>query len=454
MMLPNNFPIYGNYSAKRKLDDLRRLLQTDLFRTQYMDGGAAARLIATALRSYHGCLGSPLWTEDPFLADLKSQPYRLNLVFAAIFDLVCNIEYLHNRVASTKWIYCHRDRNDLSSISVGYYSFLKQCPQCCLDLGLDTRIAGAQHKPSSHHIGEITTVVTALLLQVVAYAAPKPLRVATVAKQSHDIDAVAFREDLLVLLEIKASPMVTFPLRAVLPRPFTRDTEGTLLEIDQHELITLDFSAYPLSLYLPHTGISIPLPYTASSSWPYDPVEAWVSTPDNFLAFLSSWLQIYNAYKTPKTSRRGRDIVLAYLANGWGDEIDSNKTKPGLGRTDDIKKGTYQLLKFGAYYRAESPDLPIRSALVANLDPVFMFEEYIAKLLDVRWSKEQHFRKVKDAPGYRIISEEALFYLYEAILAFNRPIINDAILSECFDFARTDDALIDGRLDGLLATWN
>ncbi len=43
---------------------------------------------------------------------------RINLVCAALFDLVCNAEYIHGRVTNRSWIYCNRcrDNGDLRNL--------------------------------------------------------------------------------------------------------------------------------------------------------------------------------------------------------------------------------------------------------------------------------------------------------------------------------------------------
>jgi hypothetical protein len=168
---------------------------------------------------------------------------------------------------------------------------------------------------------------------------------------------------------------------------------------------------------------------------------------------MEAWGEVFLGYSVPKTQRTGREVAMGYLANGWGDYIDSNKTKAGLGRTDDIKKGTYQLLKFGAYYRDGSPNLPIRGALTANLDPLFLYAQYLEKLVDARWAPSSKFAASETKPDHKEILEADLYYLYDAVLAFNRPTVNDPTMSGCFDFDCFNVALLDGRLDSLLATW-
>ena len=447
------FPVYANCPAKARLDDLFRLVSADLFDSNYIDTRSAAALIATGLETLRDCTGDPRWHSNPVLAQLCKHDLRLNMVAAALFDLVCNAEYLHGRLINERWIYCNRDRDAARPDIHAYYSFLKQCPECCQDRGLGPRITLARHKPQSHTIGEITTVTTALFLTLLGHSAAKPLDVGLISKQSHNVDAIAWRDDLLVLFEIKASPLVTYPARVKLDAPFTKHDLNGPAEYDQHQLIDVEYNRHDLSLYLANTGQDIPLGRPGTAHWPYPQLTSYLSTPDGFLNFMEAWGGIFLAYRIPKTERTGRDAVIAYLANGWGDDIDSNKTKSGLGRTDDIKKGTYQLLKFAAYYRDGSPDLPVRGALTANLDPLFFYERYLEKLIDGRWAPSRKFRTSAASPEYKEILEEDLFYIYDAVLTFNRPVVNDSHLQGCFDFARLEATLVSGRLDALLRTW-
>jgi hypothetical protein len=302
--------------------------------------------------------------------------------------------------------------------------------------------------------GSITTAATTIFLSLLARSASPKLDVGIISKQSHDVDALAWREDLLVLFEIKASPLVTYPVRANLFKPLTEAGPDGPVEIGQHKLVDVDFEARKLSLYLANKNIDVPLGRPNNRAWPYPELTKFIGSPDGLLNYLESWSEIFLGYSVPKTARAGRDVILGYLANGWGDEIDSNKTKAGLGRTDDIKKGTYQLLKFGAYYRDGCPDIKIRGALAANLDPLFMYADYLEKLIDARWAPASKFRRVSANPDYQEILERDLFYIYDAVLAFNRPVVNDRDLRGCFDFGLMEKALVAGRLDSLLDSWS
>jgi hypothetical protein len=442
------FPDYSQLQTKEKLADLERLAETDLTQNEYICGGGMARLLAGALRCFAGSLAEPRWQTDAFLQRAAAGGHRFHLFLAALFDLACNVEYVHGRLVNSKWIYCHRVGSPRPTV---YYSFLKQCPACCLDHGLEKRLAGAQHMPSSHHIGEITTTAMTMLLKLVMRAGDNPPSLAAITKQSHDVDAVAFRDNLLLLLEIKASPMVTFPVGMDLPEPlFTEGTEGRK-EFRQHSLVDVPVDFERLFLFLPHRKVRFAWPRGKDANWPYDAAARRFSRTNHLLEYFSAWLELFRAYSVPKTKRNEREAILSYLVNGWGDEIDSNKTKPGLGRTDDIKKGTYQLLKFGAYHADDEAGLPVRGAQAANLDPLFLREDYFEKLADVRWGKGRAF--VQHDNEWRI-ADRNLHYFYNAVLAFNDPLINDPLLAGVFDIPRAEKALLAGKLDGLLAEWS
>jgi len=445
--------------AEESMADVRRLLTTDLTYSGFLDGLAARRLVATMLKTYKAAQTSPRWTQDPYLNKLGTGGERFSKVLSAIFDFSTNVEYCsarQRRVTDSKWIYCNAAQDGAAGTAPGtcarvFYSFLKQCPSCCLNVGLEARIEGAQHKPPSHHIGEITGSLMGMLLVPVLLSHTPALHYGMVTKQSHSVDAVAFNRDLAVLMEIKASPLVTLPIASDLTDPMTTDTDDGTREYDRHKLVDFIHRSAPLYFFVPHRNQRIPLGTPTTQSWPYDPVTAYMESVNAFLDYVSAWAELFDAFCVPKTERTGRVERVAYLTNGWGDEIDSNKTKPGLGRTDDLKKGTYQLLKYGAYYKDICKRRTLYSALLANLDPVNLWTEYLERLLDVRWTKEAHLTEVNNL--YQV-SRDRMYHLYEAIVAFNRPVLNEPRLRTIFDFDRAHTALVSGTLDTpLLEPW-
>ena len=442
------FPDFSSLRTQDKITDLVRLAEVDLTKNEYVFGKGIAQVLGTLFGRYRGDTASAEWAADPFIAPTLASGKAFHLFLAAAFDLAANMEYAHGRLVNSKWIYCHRHGE---ARPTAYYSFLKQCPRCCLDMGLESRLSGAQHKPSSHHIGEITTTITALLLKLIAKGNQSCLSIATITKQSHDVDAIGYCENLIALFEIKASPMVTFPFSFQLPSPLVEEGQDGPTEYRQHQLIDVVADFTNLGMFLPHRGVTVPLSRQAGDhQWPFEAALRAFADPHWVRTYFSAWLELFYAYSVAKVQRTAVQQRLTYLVNGWGDEIDSNKTKPGLGRTDDIKKGTYQLLKFGAYYNDEEADLKVRGVLVANLDPLFLKQAYFNGLKGIRWGLEDRFHE--DEHEYRI-SKSHLHYLYSAVIAFNEPVINDAVLQDAFDMECAEQALLTGKLDGLLDEW-
>ena len=59
---------------------------------------------------------------------------------------------------------------------------------------------------------------------------------------------------------------------------------------------------------------------------------------------------------------------------------------------------------------------------------------------------------MKDGKDWRI-ADRNLHYLYNAVFAFNEPVINDAKLIGSFDIAEAERALQSGKLESLLNDW-
>ena len=142
--------------AEGSVQDLLRLLDLDLNSSQFFDGPNARKLVATWLKAYRDSQSDERWVSDPFLAQLGSDGGRLAMVLSAAFDFVTNVEYCSTRLrrlTDSKWIYCNAASKEgpPGKQARVFFAFLKQCPHCCLTLGLGARIEGAQHKPASHH---------------------------------------------------------------------------------------------------------------------------------------------------------------------------------------------------------------------------------------------------------------------------------------------------------------
>jgi hypothetical protein len=131
---------------------------------------------------------------------------------------------------------------------------------------------------------------------------------------------------------------------------------------------------------------------------------------------VSAWWQLFLAYQVPKKRRVQGVQQLSYLTNGWGDNTDSNKTKAGLGRSDDMKKGTYQMLHFGAAFKDRCLTRRVLVGLFANMDPVNMYAEYLEPIQDALWTTQAP----EDDGEYVRFRKDRVYRLYDAIVTFNR----------------------------------
>lgn len=443
-----------------KTRELLRLSTLNLDFSKYIDAVRAKKLLGQMLRSHQL---AEIRHPDLMKSRLHSLPDvggRLGIGMAFMFDIVSNAAYLHRRVKLDRWIFCEppytRGDSTTGTGPSAFYSFLKQCPNCSVHHGIEKRIPKSQHKPSSHHIGEITATITALILKCFAISASDSTFVALVTKQNHDADAVIFSKKISVILEIKSSPLVSFPLKVM--NPVASRKHGA---VDGNRHIMIDLKSpevdkdQELFLSFPHADIDIPvgsLTEIDDLDFPYKKLGAWLEVPENYIAAFSAWLQLYDAYAIPKTKREGRNELLAYLTNGWGDEIDSNKTKAGLGRTDDLKKGTYQLIKYGAYYRQACKQKSYVGGLCANLDPMFHSKLYLDELAAIRWFRPNDLT----SDGSETLTHVPIAstnYLYDAIFTFNNPRINNEDLRDLFSLERVASDLLAGRLDRMLNSW-
>lgn len=421
-------------------------------------------------------------------------------VLGCLFDLCTNFEYLGRlRARSPKWLSCHGDEHEQSmrvrptdddedeiSLADGesplpdiqaqiesivdrlgtapgssatsfepraYLSFLRACPRCSYNWGHippvpDKPVTGdfspkfvvRGNKPGSGPLGDITGGLMALLVQMMLKATETGFDARYVTKQNHPVDLVLASPELLALCETKASPLVSYPVAA----PLTSDIP------DHGSEIPVDTSITDVFLYVPHRDWQIPLGRMDSTDWPFSTFDqALEAEPCIAVGLVSAWYQLFLAYQVPKKQRRSTVQRLSLLTNGWGDNTDSNKTKAGLGRSDDMKKGTYAMLHFGAHFKDRCEKRAIHVALLANLDPVNMYAEYLEPLQDAVWSRAEAIQE----GDYLKLPLHRVHRLYDAIVTFNRIHPAEGPLSAALDLAQFWAAVATSEAASNIETW-
>jgi len=382
----------------------------------------SAVLVRAFFTSYRALCQSLPAAKDDFAPDV---------VLPALFDLTVSAKYAERMTSSGGWTYCAGTDMEQETPAL-YFPFLKTCPRCSAKRGV--RHTVKSNKPASDTIGAIASDVTALiLLELIRWTAPNA-RVATTSKRRGDVDLVIYDQDVIALGEIKSSPLVVYPLETVLTHPMTEVREGTSVPKCDHSPATVDLDQTELSLYIPHTDLRIPLGRRNETDWPYAALGRFLDDPHRLALLVSAWKELYDVYAAAsegRGGRRGHTDYRRWLMCGCGDDVDDSKNAPGLERTDDMKKGTYQVLKYGTYYKEKCPRRIIRTVLISNFLPLRKFDDYLSEMQDVLWTKEKYSVALSSAHQDVIaFRSNSVFSLYDAILGLTRSIYRDEHLRE------------------------
>lgn len=295
------------------------------------------------------------------------------------------------------------------------------------------------NKPPSDTIGSVNAKVIAALYERVAQASPGSARVLRVPGQG-DADLVFVEGDDVCVAEIKASPLVSYPLAVVTDPIEDRDPQtGHRRTVDHHQSTATHLSTESVYLYIPHIGNYIDLGPVTGDAWPLNSLAEYVSNPEGAATIAAAWYRLFRIYSDK--ARRKNDSAW-YLVNGCGKvpkklggfSISDGKNMPGIDRTDDLKKGTYQVLKMGAALK-ELPDKRVRAALVANVHAVIHDEVYVTDLADVVWTKDgpDDSYIVKRDDEEWVIRTEGMFNLYDGIVCITSSRFRDPWLESIAD---------------------
>jgi hypothetical protein len=246
-------------------------------------------------------------------------------------------------------------------------------------------------KPQSGVIGKLTSEIILRFIEIIFDDLISVKSIGGVGI----VDAVLHHRDgRVILCEIKASPLTTFPF---------------LFELDSNMQENLDYltrvqvGSLNSCLYM-HNDNLLPLGKVNDQLWPFAPAIDYIVKNENSHVVdvhVSTWELIRTAYRD-----KNRDSLLYYVANasgnppniakenfGWPakESISDSKTSAGLDRTDDIKKGIYQAFKLSIESSKAFPEDNIKTALISNLPAYRHGEDYIDPFSSVYWAQESSF---------------------------------------------------------------
>jgi hypothetical protein len=414
----SDFPCGTQCESQCEIKDKMTRLQQSL---EILPADNAAALVHSFLSSYKKSCQSIPGVKDKYTPDI---------VLPALFDLVVSAKYVERVTSSGGWVYC--SGNQVEAGPALYFPFFKTCPRCSVKRGI--RPSAKSNKPSSDTIGTIAGDTTILILSELIQAIEPKVKIAKSSDRRGDVDIVIYDDKVVALGEIKSSPLVVFPLETSLSKPMTEVRDGVLASKHDHSPATVDLDKSELFLYIPHIDLSIRLGKRDDVDWPYAALIEFVEDTQNLLIFISAWEELYNVYAKGRIrGERGKIDNRRWLTCGCGGRVDDSKNAPGMDRTDDIKKGTYQVLKFGTYYKEKCPRRILRAILVSNFMSLHAFDEYLSEAQDVIWTKEKYSVAVSESSEQgELLAFQAgnIFNLYDTLLCLTRSIYRDEHLRE------------------------
>ena len=341
----------------------------------------------------------------------------LGITLGAIFDWCISLLYAE-KTANTGWLYC-------PNAQMGFYPYIKSCPHC----GRVEQTEISVHKPPSDTIGRYTTLCLGAILSEVCRVCQNGFEVRILPTSRGDVDMLIFDATTVVLCEVKSSPLYLLPLCVRYQRPLETSEGDELATVAAHAVITVDnLESRALYLYLVD-GDPIPVRLVRGDSARYLSVED-SRNPERLREVLNAvrntWAQMYAGY----ASRWRENGQLRWFTCGCGLPVDDTKNAPGLDRTDDIKKGVYQMLKVAEKYGRGCRERRVRVALLSNMHPVAHYDEYLKGFEDALWTRESD---IQGRTGQTVsVDSDNLFPFYDMLFTLTQSWFRDERLKQAF----------------------
>lgn len=365
----------------------------------------------------------------------------IGLLFASAFDLLVSAQY-YAALTHKGWFYCPSNSPRL------FFHFTNCCPRDVLSNVFHFHPSG---KPESGRIGAATSRLLLLFLKAVFRQSG---REEEILKGTEPVDTVIVdRTNRRVLFaEIKASPLVTLPI-SVQAEQLTEEINGYVVSrkhapVDNTSLFNTD-----LEILVPiKEGKVWRERYyrlgrkrnATDSNWGFRGlVELLRENKEFFPEYLAFWYECLKSYH-PKSNES-----VFWLTNGCGapsplpqdwpqrrrgegfETISDTKTSVGIDRTDDIKKGIYQVLKLGSIGKPSASKWDYKVGLISNIHAARHFGQYLESVKDIVWTLDAsgQAKKISDLPG-----DQALYNLFDGLIALTHTISRDEWIRSMFTY--------------------
>lgn len=384
---------------------------------------ALGDLAATWFKSVKTLLGSGAVKAD-----------ELGLTVSALFDLAASGLYASALLYGDSSFFDEKGRTRIEAMFCGkdaLFPHTWMCPLCVAGgkTGIDAYLPGFRSedvkgdskkrrfypikeklaKPKARAIGDAGISIVKAILRTLLPAADQTSILREGGARSAQFDLTITTDSQILLLEVKAKPLIAYPLLVEGVRPNGGDHTWTR---------NVESLGDGLSFYLAGIKKKLPIKPTFSLSWPFDSLIEAAQSPEMVAAIFHNWRLHYEGYckwtGEPKELRWHR-FGCGNFSSKVGDvrteyRVANTKELPGLDRTDDIKKGTAQALLFARFKLACQKDA-VRTGLMGNLYAETHRGDYVDPLKNLRI-----FRAGEPEGQDR--------WLYDAIIGFSRDHIN------------------------------
>ncbi|WP_069471191.1 hypothetical protein [Candidatus Marithrix sp. Canyon 246] len=331
------------------------------------------------------------------------------------FDLVMSLAYIDAISGLERLMeFCDNCPDNFNA----HIGFINLCCPCYEAIGKWSYQKAA--KPQSGALGKLSSE---LILRFILKLSNN-LKTVLAIGGTEAADAILIHKDgTKILAEVKSAPLITYPVLFEFENNKNHES---------HEKVIITASQLKQcqsAIYL-HNQQYIPLGMPSHELWPFKQTIDYIVNPANsssVFSFVQTWLNARDAY-----IKRDKNQELYYLANasgnppkiaktrdGWPrkESISDSKTSAGMDRTDDIKKGIYQVLKIGSSIRKETQ---FKTAIISNLPAYRHGKEYVEPFVDMLWGIEAD---VEQMNGVASISRDKLRQVFDFIITIEEPVL-------------------------------
>lgn len=367
----------------------------------------------------------------------------LGTVLASAYDLLVAAEY-YTALSHDGWIYCPTNPPRL------FFHYTNCCPR---DVLKERFYFHPSSKPQSGKIGTATSRLLLILYQEIF---KKMGRHEKILKGAEPVDTIILNreEKRIFFAEIKASPLMTPPVSARAQR-LTKEVDGETEDRSHDSVDNTGLFGSELELFVPFkdgdtwTDKYYPLGSRrdkADKAWGYrGMIQLLKNDSDFFPTWFNSWREALKAYHPKKPG------PIFWFTNACGapsprpshwperrvgdghESISDSKTSVGIDRTDDIKKGIYQVLKLGSVGKPLARKWDYKVGLMSNIHAARHFDEYLESLIDIVWTLDitGRAKKISDLPP-----NQDVYDLFDGIIALTSTISRDEWIDAVFKISR------------------